>query len=940
MMLSPQEIKSRALQFGQDWKDETRERAEKDSFWNDFFNVFGINRRKVADFEKQAKRYTNKHGGFIDVFWKGQLLAEHKSAGKDLDKTLDEQTYDYFETIPQDELPRFVMVSDFKHMVLENVETKERHHFLTEDLHQHIHLFNFMTGRELVRYKDEDPINIKAANRLGDLYDALLKNGYDEHANRLFLVRVMFLCYAEDIGIFDKDHFRWCLEQKTNVDGSDVGRFLDELFDILNTPEDKRQRNLDEDLKKLPYVNGSVFAVPIQKPAFDATLRQLLIDCCALDWTKISPAIFGSLFQAAMNKIERRKLGAHYTSEKNILKVISPLFLDELKAELASLESTVNKRAKLLAFWEKLKALKLMDPACGTGNFLVIAYRECRLLEIQVIQALIELDEAEREKAGQHATLFHNYKTQLSVTHLYGIEIDELAVEIARLGLWVTDYQMSVQLTNKTGLPFAPPLPITHEPHIHHGNALRTNWDDVCPREALHYMMGNPPFIGKNQQAKEQKADIESVYNNRSGYKSMDYASCWYVKAAEYIQTDNRIKVALVSTKSICQGEQVSILWTYLLSKAVDICFAHQSFKWTNEAPDKAAVYCIIVGFNNKQFASSVKRLFTYDSPQAEAIQITVNHINPYLIPIETNTIVTPRVNPLDSRCPNMVNGSKASDGGNLILNSEEALIFQELYPNLATLVMKPYFGSDDYLNGNKKYCLWLKDVPASEWRNNAEIKRRVEAVKQMRLASTKKATQQDAETPYLFAEIRQPQSDYLVIPRVSSETRQYIPLGYESSDVIISDRCTALPNASLWHFGVLTSRLHMAWMRTVAGRLKGDYNYSNKLVYNNFPWVLDPTPAQIQQIEALAQAVLDARSPYLASGATLADLYDPLAMPVDLRKAHTTLDVAVEKVYRKTPFTSDAERVAFLFERYEELVRPLAKTAPLKKRRNPLFGV
>jgi type I restriction-modification system DNA methylase subunit len=936
MMLSPQEIKSRALQFGQDWKDETRERAEKDSFWNDFFNVFGINRRKVADFEKQAKRYTNKQGGFIDVFWKGQLLAEHKSAGKDLDKTLDEQTYDYFETIPQDELPRFVMVSDFKHMVLENVETKERHRFLTEDLHQQIHLFNFMTGRELVRYKDEDPINIKAANRLGDLYDALLKNGYDEHANRLFLVRVMFLCYAEDIGIFDKDHFRWCLEQKTNVDGSDVGRFLDELFDILNTPEDKRQRNLDDDLKKLPYVNGSVFAVPIQKPAFDATLRQLLIDCCALDWTKISPAIFGSLFQAAMNKIERRKLGAHYTSEKNILKVISPLFLDELKAELTSLESTVNRRSKLLAFWEKLKALKLMDPACGTGNFLVIAYRELRLLEIQVIQALIELDEAEREKAGQHATLFHNYKTQLSVTHLYGIEIDELAVEIARLGLWVTDYQMSVQLTNKTGLPFAPPLPITHEPHIHHGNALRTNWDDVCPREALHYMMGNPPFIGKDYLNPQQKEDVESIFGTQAGSRKLDYVTCWHMKATQYMQGNPQLKVAFVSTNSICQGEQVGYLWGTLLNLGVKIHFAHSTFKWQNEAPGQAAVFCIVVGFGLAE--PKQRLLFHYPDVKGEAVLERATNISPYLVNAP-NIWVESRSTPIETSLQEMTNGSKPTDGGNLLLTAEERTDLIEKH-GVPEAFIRPFIGGQEFINGIQRYCLWLKDVPTTEWRNNAEIKRRVEAVKQMREKSSDKQTKRDAERPFEFQAIRQPKSDYLVIPETSSENRPYIPMGFITNETIAGNAVRFIPDASLWHFGVLTSRLHMAWMRTVAGRLEGRYNYSNKLVYNNFPWAVDPTPAQIQQIEALAQAVLDARSPYLAQGATLADLYDPLAMPVDLRKAHTALDVAVEKVYRKTPFTSDAERVAFLFERYEALVRPLAKTAPLKKRRNPLFGV
>jgi len=933
MMLSPQEIKSRAIQFGQDWKDETRERAEKDSFWNDFFNVFGINRRKVADFEKQYKRYTNKHGGFVDVFWKGQLLAEHKSAGENLEKALT-QAYDYFETIPQDELPRFVMVSDFKHMVLENVETQERHRFLTEDLHQQIHLFNFMTGRELVRYKDEDPINIKAAGRLGDLSKALLENGYDEYANKLFLVRVMFLCYAEDIGIFDKDHFRWCLEQKTNVDGSDVGSFLTQLFRVLNTAPERRQLNLDDDFKSFPYVNGNIFSDFIDIPAFNSTLRQLLIECCALDWTKISPAIFGSLFQAALEKIERRKLGAHYTSEKNILKVISPLFLDELKAELASLESTVNKRSKLLAFWGKLKALKLMDPACGTGNFLVIAYRECRLLEIQVIQALIELDEAEREKAGQHATLFHNYKTQLSVTHLYGIEIDELAVEIARLGLWVTDYQMSVQLTNKTGLPFAPPLPITHEPHIQHGNALRTNWDDVCPREALHYMMGNPPFIGKNKRNTQQTEDMDIVFTTDKNAKNLDYVACWYKKASEFIRGTS-IKVALVSTNSICQGEQVSILWKPLLQKGIMIHFAHNTFKWQNEAPKQAAVFCIVVGFGLAE--PKQRLLFHYPDVKGEAILERATNISPYLVNAP-NVCIESRSSVLCD-VPPICFGSMPNDRGYLLfdeIQKEELISKFDVSPDW----IRPFIGGEEFINGIQRYCLWLKDVPTSEWRNNTEIKRRIEEIRIKRLESSRAGTCKSAETPYLFTEIRQPQSDYLVIPETSSENRPYIPMGFITNETIAGNAVRFIPNASLWHFGVLTSRLHMAWMRTVAGRLEGRYRYSNKLVYNNFPWAVDPTPTQIQQIEALAQAVLDARSPYLAQGATLADLYDPLAMPVDLRKAHTALDVAVEKVYRKTPFTSDAERVAFLFERYEELVRPLAKTAPLKKRRTKLFGV
>ncbi|MFM7469326.1 MAG: class I SAM-dependent DNA methyltransferase [Vampirovibrionales bacterium] len=925
-LLTPNERKSRAIQFVNEWQHETRERAEKDSFWNEFFNIFGISRRKVASFEAQAKRFGNKQGGFIDCFWPGVLLAEHKSRGKNLNDAL-AQAYGYFEGLKDNELPRYVMVSDFAHFVLEEVDTKTRYELTLQELPDKLHVFTFMTGGIATHYQDEDPINIKAAEKLQRLYQSLLTNGYEAHANRLFLVRIMFLCYAEDIGIFEKNAFADALRQHTKEDGRDTGRFLDELFEVLNTPTSQRQTHLDESLKAFPYVNGSVFAQPLRKPAFTPEQRELLLDCCALDWTHVSPAIFGSLFQAAMNGVDRREFGAHYTSEKNILKVISPLFLDALNTELQSILalSATPKRKRLEAFWDKLATLQVMDPACGTGNFLVIIYRELRKLETTLIQALIALDTAD-PLLNTH--LFHAYKSRLFVEQLYGIELDELAVEIARLSLWVTDYQMSVYLSQHTNYPIDDRLPITHEPHIHCANALRLDWDTVCPRERLSYIVGNPPFRGTTYQTAEQKEDVAGVFPSDTA-KKLDYVACWHYKASEYMQGTS-IKTAFVSTNSICQGEQVAPLWRLLTQKGVQLHFAHQTFQWSNEAPNKAAVFCIILGFALTPCPQPL--LFSYETPKSEAVQQTAKTINPYLQDAKP-IWVEGRSKPIESFAPIMTKGSQPTDGGHLLLSPEEKEILIHTH-HVPEHWIRPFMGSEEFINGKARYCLWLKEVPPQAWRANPEVKRRVEAVKLLRLQSTAQATVKDADKPYEFQAIRQPNSDYLVIPLVSSERREYVPMGMVSSNVIASNLCSFVPDATLWHFAILTSRMHMAWMRVVAGRLKGDYRYSNKLVYNNFVWP-PLSPAQHAKLSTLAQAVLDARTPHLASGATLATLYDPVSMPHALRKAHTALDKAVDGCYQSTPFKHDAERVALLFDLYEEAVRPLAKTeTPAKKKR------
>lgn len=584
MPLSWNEIKSRALAFAKEWEHESSEDAEAKSFWDGFFDVFGISRRRVASFETPVKKADAKQG-FIDLLWKGNILVEHKSRGKDLDKAA-QQAKDYFPGLKEHELPKYILVSDFQRFRLYDLDTGAQNDFELGDFPNQVHLFGFIAGYEKRTYKEEDPVNIKAAELMGRLHDRLEEIGYTGHALELYLVRLLFCLFADDTGIFEKGTFWQYLDLHTKPDGSDLAAHLSLIFDTLNAPSEQRLKNLDENLSAFPYVNGKLFEETLRPAAFDSKMREMLLEACGLDWGRISPAIFGSMFQAVMNPKERRNLGAHYTSEKNIQKVIKPLFLDDLYAEF---EKAKGNRNRLNELHRKISTLHFLDPACGCGNFLIISYRELRQLEMLILRELY--------KGGQ-GVLDVREIIRVDVDQFAGIEVDEFAVRIAEVALWLMDHQVNMKVSEEFGQYFVR-LPLTKSAKIVHGNALRVDWSEVVPKEQLSYILGNPPFIGHHYQNAEQKADMALIFHKVNGHGVLDYVSAWYYKAADLIQ-NTPIKVGFVSTNSISQGEQAGLLWTPLLSDfKVKIHFAHRTFQWNNEARGNAAVHCVIIGFAN-----------------------------------------------------------------------------------------------------------------------------------------------------------------------------------------------------------------------------------------------------------------------------------------------------------------------------------------------------
>ncbi|WP_430013962.1 class I SAM-dependent DNA methyltransferase [Microcystis ichthyoblabe FBCC-A1114] len=919
MPLSWNEIKNRAIAFQKEWEGETSEKAESQSFWNDFFNVFGISRRRVASFEQPIKKADNKQG-FIDLLWKGTILVEHKSKGKDLEKAT-QQAKDYFPNLKEHELPRYILVSDFQRFKLYDLDSGNQWEFELSNFVDNVHLFDFIAGYEKRVYKDEDPVNLQAAELMGKLHDCLKEIGYMGHNLEVYLVRLLFCLFADDTGIFNKGIFWEYIDLHTKEDGSDLAMHIDAIFQVLNTPEEKRLKNLDENLTQFPYINGKLFEESLPLAAFDSKMRVMLLEACAFDWGKISPAIFGSMFQAVMNPKERRNLGAHYTSEKNIQKVIKPLFLDDLHREFEKIKGNRN---KLLEFQKKIANLYFLDPACGCGNFLIITYRELRDLEILVLQELDKLD-----KTGQLVTDISTI-IQVDVNQFAGIEYDEFAVRVAEVAMWLIDHQMNIKVSNTFGQYFVR-LPLKKSAKIVNGNALRIDWEELISKEKLNFILGNPPFVGKQLQNADQKADMNHVLGEVKGAGVLDYVTAWYIKASEFIQ-NSLIRCALVSTNSISQGEQVGVLWQELYQKyKIKIHFAHRTFSWSNEAKGNAAVHCVIIGFGS--FNITTKILFDYEDIQGESLVVQSNNINPYLVD-GSDIIINNRSFPL-SNVPLMRFGSMPRDGGNFIFTEPEKEEFFKLEPK-AEKWIKPYTGAQEFINGYSRYCLWLVDISPRELKTLPEVIKRVDRVKNFRLKSKAAATRKFAATPTLFCQIAQPDTNYLLVPRVSSERRKYIPIGFMNKNVIGNDQVLLIPNANLYLFGILTSEMHMAWVKYVCGRLKSDYRYSKDIVYNNYPFPENITDKQKQTVETCAQAVLDTRVKYPDS--SLADLYDPLTMPPHLLKAHQKLDKAVDLCYRPQPFTSELNRIEYLFELYEKLTAPLLPTSKQKppKRKNP----
>lgn len=901
--ISWNEVQDRAAEFASKWQGETYEKGESQSFWSDFLSIYGIDRRRHGAFFEYAIKKGSGGQGFIDLFWPGKLLAEQKSGGKDLTKA-NLQAYEYLETMPDHDLPRVIIVSDFASFVVIDNETNEKTEFVLADLPRNVKLFAFLVGEDSRKTAEEQPVNRQAAEAMARLHNQLRDDNYTGHDLEVLLVRLVFCMFADDSGIFEHGQLRDYIARRTSDDGSDLGSRLVQIFETLNTPTEQRQSSLDEDVASLPYVNGGLFAESIRAPYFSSAMRRDLLKAMELDWAQVSPAIFGSMFQGVMDEQERRNLGAHYTSEKNILRVIKPLFLDELYDEFARVRRSPKRLAE---FHDKLTHLTFLDPACGCGNFLVITYRELRRLEHKVVDMLSKdkttVDMLATSEAG---------KLKVNVDQMFGIEIEEFPSLIAQTALWLTDHQMNMEYSHLSGTTFKR-LPLKASATIVNDNALTRDWSEIIAPEKLSYILGNPPFVGQTWQTKSQKNNVTTVLEGIERTGALDYVAAWYGKSAEMMRHNKRIQAALVSTNSITQGEQANILWGYLFDQSIFINFAHRTFQWTNDARGVAAVHCVIVGFSLS--SKHEKKIFDYEDIKGEPIEELATNINQYLINAPS-IIVKNRSTPL-SDAPKMSWGNKPTDGGFFLLSPEERIRVISSEPEIAKFI-KRYMSGGDFVKGIERYCLWLKDANPSDIRNSKFITNRVDGVRKSRLASKAESTREYANYPTLFRQIAQPDTDYLAIPEVSSERRTYIPMAYIDKDVICSNKVQFVPDASLYHFGILTSRMHMAWMRTVAGRLKSDYSYSNTLVYNNFIWP-EVTDTQKAEIEKLAQSVLDARAEF--PEASLADLYDPLTMPPALSKAHHTLDRAVDKLYSKKPFTSDAERVALLFERYRALL-------------------
>jgi hypothetical protein len=957
MPLDWKEIANRARAFSKDWRHVESEDADAKTFWDEFFTVFGVQRRKVGSFEKRVKKLDGKDG-YIDLLWKGTLLIEHKSRGKDLAKAY-QQAKDYFPGLKADEEPRYILVCDFWRFELYDLDEDTVHRFTLPELDNNLRLFYFIAGYRKQRIREEEAVNRVAVDALGELHDALKRDGYSGHQLEIFLVRLLFCLFADDTGIFQpKDSFHDLIEFHTAEDGSNVGAVLDTLFVTLNKDTPLRQASLAEQFSLFPYVNGKLFEERIDPPAFTAAMRKQLLNLAKRNWGNISPAIFGAMFQRVIEldaQERRRELGAHYTSETNILKLIHALFLGDLRAEFEKVKGDAN---RLFEFHKKLQSLTFLDPACGCGNFLVVAYRELRKLELDVMRAASHFG----------ARIGHVFDfLKVDVDQFYGIEYEEFPAQVAQVAMWLTDHQMNVEAGTEFGEPMLR-VPLKRSAHVRHGNALRIDWADFVPPSKLNYILGNPPFRGKQHQTPEQKEDLETVCQGMAGAGVLDYVAGWYVKAARYITTApdsfagiaaaasrdrkkfkdvkfgqgeggfgdlfadvdraetlarRKVRCGFVSTNSITQGEQVAPLWSWMLHQGMHIQFAHRTFQWNNDSPGRAAVHCVIIGFGAEKFKKMP--LADYETVQAEPVIADAGNINPYLVDAP-DLVIDKRRTPI-CKVPEIVFGSMPNDGGHLLLSTAERDALLAAEPKAAKWIRR-FLGADEFINNLDRWCLWLQDCPAAELKAMPEVMKRVRAVAAHRRASSRAATQALADIPHMFGEIRQPTGRYILIPRHSSERRGIIPIGFMSPEVIAGDANLCIPNADLYEFGVVTSQMHMAWVSHVCGRIKSDYRYTNQIVYNNFPWPVldDKADAEKAQrlrsaIQTAAQGVLDARA--AEPDATLADLYNP-PMPEKLLKAHRALDAAVDAAYAisggKRSWKTDAERVAYLFTLYGKL--------------------
>ena len=917
-MKTDKQMATAAAEFAERWKGRGYERGESQPFWIDLLsNVFGIDTPTNGFITFEDHRMVDA-SNFIDGrIPSTRVLIEQKSLGKDLRAGIRQsdgsllnpfqQARRYVVSLPVSEHPRWIVTCNFSEFLVYDMEQPngEPEQILLENLGKEYYRLHFLVDAKSEHLSKEMEVSMKAGDIVGQIYEALLKQ-YDDNSPEalrwlnILCVRLVFCLYAEDAGIFVRDQFHDFL---VIYEAKDMRRALRDLFDVLNTPQEKRSKYLQEDLAAFPYTNGGLFEEEIEIPQFTEELKQTLLQNASLDfdWSEISPTIFGAVFESTLNPETRRSGGMHYTSIENIHKVIDPLFLNDLRKELDEiLEEKVEKQRqkKLDAYQNKLASLTFLDPACGSGNFLTETYLSLRRLENEAIR--------ERYYGQTMIGAFVN-PIKVSIQQFYGIEINDFAVTVATTALWISEAQM-LNETERIIHQEIDFLPLKSYTNITEGNALRIDWETVVPKDHLNYIIGNPPFVGLSLRNESQQEDMANVFKDNDRAGRLDYVAAWYKKAANLIQGTNA-ECAFVSTNSIVQGEQVSILWEDLFMQGITINFAYRSFVWRSEASQKAHVHCVIIGFATQN--RTEKYLFENGTKRQ------VDNINGYLVNADNVFIqLRGKANP---NVPKLVQGNKPWDGGNLILSTEEKNHLVAKYPSARSFI-HPFIGSYEFINRKERWCLWLKGVAPNEYRNIPEIMDRLAKCADVRRNTKTIAVQVQAETPMLFSQIRQPNSDYILVPETSSSSRRYIPMGFMPQNVIASNSTLVATDATLFLFGVMTSNVHMAWMRTVCGRLKSDYRYSPS-VYNNFPWP-NPTEEQKAKIEQTAQAILDARALYPDS--SLADLYDELTMPVELRKAHQENDRAVMQAYGfpvKSTFT-ESQCVAELFKLYQELTK------------------
>ena len=926
MRLSWNDVEVRAAAFVEKWRNAASERGDTHSFYDDFFRVFGVGRHSVARYEQHVAKLDNR-SGFIDLFWPGVLLVEQKSAGRDLNSAY-EQAGEYFDALPERDRPRFILVSDFQNFELRDLHERVVIDFPLADLPKHVQSFGFILGVQRRTFRDQDPANIEAAELVGRLRDTLADAGHQGHDLERFLVRVVFCMFADDTGVFEpRDIFLDFIETRTSEDGADLGPWLAQLFEVLDTPETERAATLDQDLAQFPYVNGDLFKEHLRMFSFDAAMRGALLDACRFDWSNISPAIFGALFQSVMDPAERRAQGAHYTTEKNILKVIEPLFMDDLNAEFGRLR-TRRGRGRLVAlrrFQSKLGGLTFFDPACGCGNFLIIAYRELRQLEIEVLREIYP-----KSPDGRQMDALASDLSQVDVDQFYGIELGEFPARIAETALWMMDHIMNNRLSLEFGQTFVR-IPLEKSPHIVRGDALETDWSELLRTSHCSFVFGNPPFVGAKYQTPDQRAQVRRIAALGKSGGTLDYVAAWFIKAGEYLKGGDA-RIGFVATNSITAGEQVAQLWPVLFGRCkLEIVFAHRTFAWGSDARGKAHVHVVVLGLHEQRSARAEKRLFSYPDINGEPEESRHKVLSPYLFDAgglsDPHLVVREESAPINGMVQ-LLTGSQPIDDGQYIFDAADRGAFLDAEPEAAPW-LRPFIGAREYLHGGERWILALHDTPPEVLAQLPRVRDRVAAVRAYRKKSKRKSTLKLADTPTLWQVNVLPTVPFLVIPEVSSERREYAPIGWLEPPVIPSNKLRLLVNATLTDFALLTSAMHMAWMRQIGGRLESRYQYSVGVTYNTFP--LPPKGANLSRLEPLARAILDARAAH--PGATLADLYDPNLMPPKLRRAHQALDRAVDRLYRRSGFGSERERIEHLFVHYEKMRAPLETGTKRKPR-------